>query len=130
MDIVDDSVRFGRRVMRYALVALLVLGAVGIAGLDVVVGTGDSMEPRFEPCDVILVDTTRDTARQVTAADTIAYRSDSGVIVHEVVGVSFTADSVLASGVNQAVRDRVPSERIIGAVVGHLDTSWLCSTTD
>lgn len=116
--------------IRSGVIALLLLGAFGVVSLDVVVGTGDSMEPRFQTCDIVIIDTTRDTAQQLTVSDTIAYQVDSRMIVHDVVGVTFEGDYVLASGVNNEVRDRVTSEQIVGVVVGYLDTSRLCSMKD
>lgn len=118
--------RIGKR--RIVLVA--VLGAVLIAstGVDVVVGTGDSMEPRYENCDLLIVDTVRDAAPAVHVGDVIAYRSRSGLIVHEVVGLAPGENFVWARGLNRDARDRVTSERLVGVVVGHLDTSGICSS--
>ena len=117
----------GRLDRRRVVFALLVVLVVGSFGVDVVVGAGDSMEPRYQSCDVLLVDTVRDWAGAVRVGDTIVYRSEAGLIVHEVVGVSFDDEWVMARGLNRDVRDRVTSEMLVGVVVAHLDTSGLCS---
>ena len=117
--------RIGRR--RAVLVAVLVVVLLSSTVLDVVVGTGDSMEPRYERCDLVIVDKVRDTAPAIHINDVIAYRSGSGLIVHEVVGVAAGEGYVWARGLNQAARDRVTSEMLVGVVVAHLDTSAICS---
>lgn len=108
------------------------LGAVLLAstGIDVVVGTGDSMKPRYQHCDLLIVDTVRDAAPAVHVGDVIAYRSSSGLIVHEVVGVAAGEDYVWARGLNRDARDKVTSEMLVGVVVGHLDTSGICSSVN
>lgn len=118
------------RIGRRRLVLAAVLGGLLLAstGIDVVVGTGDSMEPRYQRCDVLIVDTLRDTAGAVHVHDVVAYRSGSGLLVHEIVGVAPDEGYVLARGLNQESRDRVPSEMLVGVVVTHLDTSWFCSS--
>lgn len=119
----NDSRRHRRRL----LVALLVVLLVTTPGFEVIVGTGESMEPRYQACDVVLVDTVRDTVSAVHVHDTIVYRSESGLIVHQVVGVTLDQDYVLARGVNRETRERVTSDMLVGVVVAHLDTSALCS---
>lgn len=116
----------GRRRRRW-LIALLVVVLITTPGFEVVVGTGESMQPRYQPCDVVFVDTVRNTVSAVHVHDTIAYRSESGLIVHDVVGVTLDQDYVLARGVNRETRDRVTSEMLVGVVVAHLDTSAVCS---
>lgn len=118
------------RIDRRRILLVVVLGAVLLAstGVDVVVGTGDSMEPRYQNCDVLIVDTTRDAAPAVHVSDSIAYRSGSGLIVHEVVGVAPGEGYVWARGLNRDARDRVTSEMLVGVVVAHIDTSWVCSS--
>lgn len=96
-------------------------------GFEVVVGIGESMEPRYQPCDLVLIDTIRDRVSRVDVHDTIAYRSGSGLIVHEVVGVTLDQDYVLARGVNRKARERVTSPMLVGVVVTHLDTAAVCS---
>lgn len=120
-----DDGRIGRR----RLVLAVVLGALLLAstGVDVVVGAGDSMEPRYQSCDVVIVDTVRDTAPAVHIGDVIAYRSGSGLLVHEVVGVAAGQGYVWARGLNRDARDKVTSGMLVGVVVGHLDTSGICS---
>lgn len=115
----------GRR--RRLLVALLVVVLRSTPGFEVVFGTGESMGPRYQPCDLVLIDTTRDTVSSVHVHDTIAYRSGSGLIVHEVVGVTLDQDYVLARRVNREARDQVTSPMLVGVVVAHLDTSAVCS---
>lgn len=112
---------------RRLLVALLVVVIITTPGFEVVVGTGDSMEPRYQPCDLVLVDTVRDSVSAVHVHDTIAYRSESGLILHQVVGIALDEGYVLARGVNRETRDRVTSDMLVGVVIGHLDTSAVCS---
>lgn len=109
------------------LITLLVVGASLGTGLTVVFGAGESMEPRFQTCDVVFIDTTRDSTHQVTLGEVIAYQSESEIIVHEVVGVTFDNDYVLATGVNSPGRERVTSDQIVGVVIGHLPGSAVCS---
>lgn len=116
----------GRR-RRRLVVALLVVAIITTPGFEVVIGAGESMEPRYQPCDLLLVDTVRDTVSAVNVHDTIAYRGESGLIVHQVVGVTLDGDYVLARGVNRETRDRVTSDMLVGVVVAHLDTSAVCS---
>lgn len=120
-----DTGRIGRR--RLVIAALLVVALLASMGVDVVVGTGDSMEPRYQNCDLLIVDTIRDTAPAVHVSDVIVYRSGSGLIVHEVVGVAHEEGYVIARGVNRDVKERVTSEALVGVVVAHLDTSGICS---
>lgn len=113
---------------RRALVFVLLVGGIlSITAIDVVVGTGGSMEPRYEDCDILFVDTIRDTASAVNVHDVIAYRTGSGLIVHQVIGVAPSDDYVWARGLNRETRDRVTSEMLVGVVVGHLDTSEICA---
>lgn len=118
------------RIGRRRVVLAAVLGALLLAstGVDVVVGAGDSMVPRYQSCDLLLVDRLRDTAPAVHVNDVIAYRSGSGLIVHEVDGVAPGQGYVLASGLNRGTRERVTSEMLLGVVVAHLDTSRICSS--
>lgn len=115
--------RFDRR--KVAIVLLVGL-LVASPGFEFVVGTGDSMAPRYGPCDLLLVDTLRDTASAVHVGDTVVYRSGSGLIVHDVVGVDVHGDRVWARGLNREVREQVTSEMLVGVVVAHLDTSVVC----
>lgn len=110
------------------MVTVLVAFLLSTTVVDLVVGTGDSMEPRYESCDLLVVDTIRDTAPAVHVSDVIAYRSGSSLIVHEVIGVAPGQDYVWARGLNREPRDRVTSEMIVGVVVAHLDTAGICST--
>lgn len=112
---------------RRLLVALFIVVLVTTPGFEVVVGTGQSMQPRYQPCDLVIVDTVRDTVSAVHVHDTIAYRSGSGLVVHEVVGLTLDQDYVLAQGVNRETKDRVTSDMLVGVVVAHLDTSAVCS---
>lgn len=120
--------RIGRR--RIVLVAVLGGLLLASTGVDVVVGTGDSMKPRYQNCDLLIVDTGRDAAPAVHVGDVIAYRSSAGLIVHEVVGVAPGENHVWAQGLNRDARDQVTSEMLVGVVVGHLDTSGLCSSVN
>lgn len=116
--------RGGRLSVGLLLVVVLLLAS---PGFEIVFGVGDSMEPRYQPCDLVLVDTVRDTPSRVDVHDAIAYRSGSGLIVHEVVGVAVDEGYVWAQGANRGARDRVTAEMLVGVVVTHLETSALCS---
>lgn len=120
--------QIGRR--RATLVPLLVVVLLSVTAVDIVVGIGDSMEPRYDTCDVLIVDSIRDTVSEVHINDVIAYRSGTGVLVHEVVGVASDEGYVWAKGLNGDARDRVTSEMLVGVVVAHLDTSVICSVMD
>lgn len=115
--------RFDRRTVAIVLIVALLVTS---PGFELVVGTGHSMEPRYGPCDLLLVDTLRDTASAVHIGDTVVYRSGSGLIVHDVVGVDVDGNRVWTRGLNREVRERVTSEMLVGVVVAHLDTSVVC----
>lgn len=89
---------------RRLLVVQLLVVLLTTPGFEVAVGTGESIEPRYQPCDLVLIDTTRDTVSAVHVHDTIACRSGSGSIGHEVVVITVDQDSVLARGVNRETR--------------------------
>lgn len=118
--------RSRRRVLLYMLVILVVLLGSGIGGLKIVVGTGGSMEPRFQTCDVLIIDTTRDDVHEVNANHIIAYRSESGLLIHDVVAVHTGSGHVVAQGINRTVRERVTSRMLVGVVITDVDTSTLC----
>lgn len=122
----DVPLQGRRRLVYGGLVVLLVVGASLGAGLTVVFGAGESMEPRFGTCDVVFIDTNRNTAEQVTVGDVIAYLFQSEIVVHEVVGVTFHDDYVLATGINSPGRERVTSDRIVGVVIGRVPGSAVC----
>lgn len=118
-----------RRLLLYSVIFSILLGT-GIGGLQIVVGAGDSMEPRFQTCDVVVIDTTRDEVHDVNANHIIAYRSNSVLLIHDVVAVNHEAGYIFARGANSAVRERVTSQMLVGVVITDLDTSTLCTSRE
>lgn len=118
-----------------SLCLLVILGGSKVIGYSIVLGMGDSMEPMFDNCDVIILDTTSDSPKDLQSGDVIAYRSNNNLIIHETIAIRrgstgwIKSNYVYTKGVNMPHRDRVKvkSEMIVGKVIDHLNASIVCS---
>lgn len=108
---------------RKILLSILVVALVshGMAYYMIGIGSGSSMKPVIDSCDILVIDKTQDTVSEVERGDIIAYQTVSGrMVAHKYANIALggSEPSIVAKGVNNQSPDPVVIENsnLIGEV--------------
>lgn len=103
-----------RRIISFALI-VIVFSQIFFGFYTIGVGSGESMKPTIDSCDILIIDITQDTLQEVESGDIVVFDVEGRKIAHKL-AFKYDGEYGVARGVHSGRLDKVTTKNLDGIV--------------